>query len=142
MAKSSRFAVAVHVLTLLAHEEGKWLTSDYIAGSVNTNPVVIRRVLTLLSKAGFISTAEGAGGGTMLANSAGSITLADVSRAVEQGEFFSLPPNDPNPLCPVGRCVQTILGEHLVRFQELAERAMSKVTVADILADVKAGSRK
>jgi Rrf2 family protein len=138
MAKSSRFAVAVHVLTLLAYEQGKWLTSDYIAGSVNTNPVVIRRILALLSKAGFISTAEGAGGGTMLASPAGSITLADVCRAVEVGEFIVLPPNDPNPLCPVGRCVQKILGEHLDGFQKVIERAMSQVSVADILADVKA----
>jgi len=142
MAKSSRFAVAVHVLTLLAYEEGKWLTSDYIAGSVNTNPVVIRRVLALLSKAGFISTAEGAGGGTVLASSAGSITLADVFRAVELGEFFLLPPNDPNPLCPVGRCVQTILREHLDGFQEVIERAMSQVTVADILADARARRKR
>jgi Iron-dependent Transcriptional regulator len=49
--KSSRFSVAVHILTLLAHEQGRALTSEYIAGSVNTNPVVIRRMLGLLSKA-------------------------------------------------------------------------------------------
>jgi Rrf2 family protein len=142
MSKSSRFAVAVHVLTLLAHEEERALTSDYIAGSVNTNPVVIRRVLGLLLRAGFITTTEGAGGGTMLARAAGRITLADVFCAVEQGEFFVLPPNDPNPLCPVGRCVQTVLGKYLEGFQEAVERAMSKVTVADILSDVKVGGNR
>lgn len=142
MAKSSRFAVAVHVLTLLAHEEGKALTSDYIAGSVNTNPVVIRRVLSLLAKAGLVSTAEGAGGGTVLGKAAGKINLADVFQAVEQGEFFVLPPNDPNPLCPVGRCVQTVLGDYLDEFKEVVEKAMSKVTVADILEGVKTGSKR
>jgi len=141
MAKSSRFAVAVHVLTLLAHEKGKALTSDYIAGSVNTNPVVIRRVLSLLAKAGLVSTAEGAGGGTVLGKAAGRINLADVLQAVEQGEYFVLPPNDPNPLCPVGRCVQTVLGNYLDEFKEVVEKAMSKVTVADILEDVKAGRK-
>jgi Rrf2 family protein len=142
MTNSSRFTVAVHVLTLLAHEDGKALTSDYIAGSVNTNPVVIRRVLGLLSKAGLISTTEGARGGTVLAKPAKRISLADVLRAVEQGELFALPPNEPNPLCPVGRCVQTILGEHLERLQGLLERAMKRVSVAEILEEVKSGSRR
>ena len=142
MTNSSRFTVAVHVLTLLAYEEGRALTSDYIAGSVNTNPVVIRRVLGLLSKAGLISTTEGAGGGTVLAKPAKRISLADVLHAVEQGELFALPPNDPNPLCPVGRCVQTILGEHLERLQGLLERAMKRVSVAEILEEVKSGSRR
>jgi Rrf2 family protein len=142
MVKSSRFVVAVHVVTLLAHEEGKALTSDYIAGSVNTNPVVIRRILTQLSKAGLISTTEGAGGGTVLARAPRKITLAEVFEAVEQGEFFVLPPNDPNPLCPVGRCVQTILGEYLDGFKEVMEKAMSRVSVADILVDVKAGNKR
>lgn len=142
MAKSSRFVVAVHVVTLLAHEEGKALTSDYVAGSVNTNPVVIRRILCQLSNAGLISTTEGAGGGTVLAREPGKITLAEVFEAVEQGEFFVLPPNDPNPLCPVGRCVQTILGEYLDGFRKVMEKAMSRVSVADLLVDVKAGSKR
>ncbi len=142
MTNSSRFTVAVHVLTLLAYEEGRALTSDYIAGSVNTNPVVIRRVLGLLSKAGLISTTEGAGGGTVLAKPAKRISLADVLHAVEQGELFAPPPNDPNPLCPVGRCVQTILGEHLERLQGLLERAMKRVCVAELLEEVKSGSRR
>jgi Rrf2 family protein len=142
MAKSSRFVVAVHVVTLLAHEEGKALTSDYIAGSVNTNPVVIRRILIQLSKAGLISTTEGAGGGTVLARAPGRITLAEIFEAVEQGEFFVLPLNDPNPLCPVGRCVQTILGEYLDGFKEVMVKAMSRVSVADIVVDVKAGNKR
>ena len=136
MPSSSRFTVAVHVLTLLAHEEGRALTSDYIAGSVNTNPVVIRRVLGLLAKAGLVSTAEGAGGGTTLAKPAEKITLADIFAAVEQGDFFVLPRNEPNPLCPVGRSVQTVLGDHLSRFQDALERDMRRVTIADMLAEV------
>ena len=143
MAKSSsRFVVAVHVLTLLAHEEGRSLTSDYIAGSVNTNPVVIRRVLRLLAKADLVCSAEGAGGGTTLARLAEEITLADVFQAVEQGDLFGVPRKDPNPLCPVGRCVQTILGGHLARFQKAIEQEMKEVTVTDILAEVRSAGRR
>jgi Rrf2 family protein len=143
MAKSSsRFVVAVHVLVLLAHEGGRALTSDYIAGSVNTNPVVIRRVLRILAKAGLVHSVEGAGGGTMLARRAGEITLTDIWRAVEHGALFGIPRKDPNPLCPVGRCVQTILGGHLGRFQKVIEQEMKEITVADILADVRSAAKR
>jgi Rrf2 family protein len=138
-ASSSRFTVAVHVLTLLASDEGRALTSDFIAGSVNTNPVVIRRVLGLLNKACLVASTEGAGGGTRLARPAGRITMADVSKAVEpDGELFGSPRNDPNPLCPVGRSVQGVVREHGVRFAKAVELQMKAVTIADVLADVRA----
>jgi len=142
MAKSSsRLVVAVHVLTLLAHEEGRALTSDYIAGSVNTNPVVIRRVLGLLAKAGLVRSVEGAGGGTTLARRVDEITLAEVFQAVERGELFGVPRKDPNPMCPVGRCVQTIVGGHLARVEEAIERNMEEISIADILTEVRAAGR-
>lgn len=140
MAESSRFTVAVHVLALLAYEQGKALTSDYIAGSVNTNPVVIRRALALLKKAGLVCSTEGAGGGTTLARSAERITMADVFKAVEpNGDFFGSPRADPNPLCPVGRSVQGIVRQHGVKFERTVEREMKQVTLADVLRDVRAG---
>jgi len=142
MARSSRFTVAVHVLTLLASEEGRALTSDYIAGSVNTNPVVIRRVLSVLSSAGLVRTTEGVGGGTVLARAAGEITLAEVYRAVEQGDMFAFPPSDPNPLCPVGRRVQAVLEKYLDEFQTVLEQAMARVTIAQMLTGVQAAGRK
>lgn len=139
MAESTRFPVAVHVLTLLAHERGKALTSDYIAGSVNTNPVVIRRMLGLLKKAGLVSSTEGAGGGTTLTRPAGRITLADVFKAVEpDGELFGSPRSDPNPLCPVGRSVQGVVRQHGVRFGQAVQRQMKQITIADVLCDVRA----
>ena len=131
--------MAVHVLTLLAHEDGRAVTSDYIAGSVNTNPVVIRRMLGLLSKAGLVSSTEGAGGGTTLSRPANRITMADVFRAVEpNSELFGSPRTDPNPLCPVGRSVQGIVRQHGAGFGQVVERQMKQVTIADVLADVRA----
>ena len=142
MASSSRFIVAVHVLSLLAHE-GRALTSDYIAGSVNTNPVVIRRILSQLSNARLVTSMEGAGGGTTLARPAADITLADVYRAVEgEVELFATPRVDPNPLCPVGRYVQTVLKEHVERFETALEDEMDRVTVAEVLAKVRSSKRR
>jgi DNA-binding IscR family transcriptional regulator len=85
-----------------------------------------------------VTSTEGAGGGTVLARPPGRITLADVFKAVEQEELFSMPRKDPNPLCPVGRSVQGVVGEHSARFEKAVQREMKRVSIADILADVRA----
>ena len=86
---NSRFAVATHILTLLYSMGNDPLTSEFIAGSVNTNPVVIRRLLSVLNKAGLTTGRLGAGGGATLARPATAITLLDVHRAVGAGEISS-----------------------------------------------------
>jgi len=136
MARSGQFAVAVHVLCLLSEDPDKPVTSDWIAGSVNTNPVVIRRALGVLRKAGLVASTEGAGGGTTLARPAAKITLADVHAAVEAGPLFGSTRNHPNPACPVGRKVQVVLGQYLTRFESALEREMRKVTIADVTAGI------
>jgi Rrf2 family protein len=138
MARSGRFIVAVHILSLLA-AENRALSSELIAGSVNTNAVSIRRVLGLLTKAGLVRSTEGAGGGTTLARSPGKITLAEIFKAVEdQGEIFGSPRSQPNPRCAVGRCVQTITKQQYIRtFERSMQREMKRQTLADVLADVR-----
>lgn len=90
MAQNTRFAMSVHALCLLA-EGDKTRTSQDIADSLKTNPVVIRRVLASLQSAGIISSSKGPNGGSRLARSAKQITLADVYRATESGSLFHLP---------------------------------------------------
>ena len=53
----SRFTIAVHILTLIAQNKGNEtkLTSDFMAGSVGVNPVIIRKTLSQLKKADLIS---------------------------------------------------------------------------------------
>jgi len=142
MPANGQFMIAVHVLSLLAHEDGKPVTSDYIAGSVNTNPVVIRRTLGVLRKGKLVQTTEGAGGGTTLARAASNITLDDVHSAVETGPLFGSTRNDPNPACPVGKNVQAVLRHHLTRVETVLEREMRQVTIADIVAGIRQKARK
>ena len=137
MPENARFRVAVHILTLLAHEDGRALTSDYIAGSVNSNPVVIRRVLRLLSKARLVTSTEGAKGGTTLARRPSEISLGDVYGAVETGELFGRTHNEPNPRCPVGRSVQKVLSGHIDRVQTTLQKQMTQTTVSDVLSGVR-----
>src|SRR3954466_5250611 len=106
---NTRFAVAIHILTMLEQSRGEPVTSEYLAGSVNTNPSLIRRLLTQLARAGLTTSQMGTGGGALLARSAQDITLLDVYRAIDETQgVLPLHPS-PNPRCPVGRNIQTVL---------------------------------
>ncbi len=125
---SVRFAVAVHVLVLLALSD-QARNSAVLAGSVGTNPVVIRRLLGLLQRAGLVHGRTGPGGGFRLARPAASITLADVFRAVEGGGAAPAR-HRPNAACPVGGAVPAVLQ----RIGERAERAFLASLAGETLA--------
>ena len=106
MRTSCRFAMAVHVLAVLAYKEGDRVTSAMLAASVNTNPVIIRRLLLSLQRARLVETRKGAGSGSRLSRSPGRINLAEVYRAVEAIEPFASPARKANTACPVGHCIR------------------------------------
>jgi len=136
MAISSRFIVGVHILTLLAQSQGKPVTSEWIAGSANTNPAVVRKLLVMLAKAGLTTSQLGAGGGALLARPAADITLLDVYRAVDGSELFALHHEQPNPACPVGRNIQSALLETLTRAERALESELASQTIATVLESV------
>src|ERR1043165_3687831 len=109
MRTSCRFAMAVHVLTVLAYKDGDRVTSALLAASVNTNPVIIRRLLLALQRAKLIDTTKGAGAGSRLNRSPGRINLGEIYRAVEDTEPFASPSRKPNIGCPVGHCIRDTL---------------------------------
>src|SRR5271169_2324333 len=88
---SSKLSVGIHILTIFALKPGEPLTSEFISCSVNTNPVVIRRLLGTLREAGLVESRTGVGGGWSLLREPEQITLLDILRAVEpQNEIFAL----------------------------------------------------
>ncbi|OAJ59482.1 Rrf2 family transcriptional regulator, partial [Paraburkholderia ginsengiterrae] len=105
---SSRFAAAVHVLALLSLQESVPLSSEMIAGSVNTNPALVRRLLGMMAKAGLTVPQLGAGGGALLARAPEQITLLEVYRAVDDAQLFAMHREEPNPACMVGRHIQGV----------------------------------
>ena len=105
---NSRFAVAMHTLSLLALQDGEPVSSELIASSVSTNPVVIRRLIGMLSAVGLVSVQSGRGGGAMLARDAAEISLLDVYQAVEEQPVMRVH-EGANPDCPVGRTVCSVL---------------------------------
>lgn len=134
---SSRFTVAVHVLVCIElFKDTHKVTSEFLASSVNANPVVIRRLLQQLKAAGIVRVARGTGGADT-ARPPAQITLLDVYNAVEcvsGGELFHFHEN-PNPLCPVGKNIHTILDVRLEKIQKAMELEMESITIQEILAD-------
>ena len=111
MRTSCRFAMAVHVLAVLAYKEGDRVTSAFLAGSINTNPVIVRRLLLALQRAKLVETGKGAGSGSRLSRSPGRINMAQIYRAVEAAEPFAAPSRKPNAACPVGHCIRETLDQ-------------------------------
>jgi Rrf2 family protein len=133
---STRFTVSLHILTLLASTPGEALTSEYIAGSVNTNPVVVRRLLGMLRKVGIVSSQPGNGGGWELAKNPSELTLRDVRRAVNEGSPFSMHNQPPNPKCPVGKNIQQALGPVYDRAERVMEDELSHTNIQSLLQSV------
>ncbi len=141
MPSNSRFAIAVHILTLMAHVGDEPLKSDEVACSVNTNPVVIRRILCALSKAGLVVSQTGAAGGTRLARKASKITLLEVYRAVDAGNIFAMHPQPPNAQCPVGMKIEGSLDQILSEVEQGVERVLENITIEKVLKSIEPGAR-
>ena len=136
MAKNCRFAVAVHVAVLLAMAGEKSATSEWLAGSVNTNPVVVRRILSALAKAGLVQSSRGIKGGSVLSKAPRMISLLEINRAVDEEEPPSLHHQQPNQACPVGRGIQPVLTQVLGQASQASDAVLAGITLADVVKSV------
>ena len=134
---TSRFTVAVHTLLVIYNFSATTkVTSDFIAASVQVNPVVIRRTLLSLKAAGMVDVKAGSGGASIVKD-LGDITLYDVYKAVDSmdGDMFHFHEN-PNLACPVGRNIHAVLDAHLADAQAAMENELKKVTLLDLTKDL------
>ncbi|MCH1643084.1 Rrf2 family transcriptional regulator [Paenibacillus timonensis] len=139
MTISSRFSVAIHILSLLEINKDGISTSEYISGSVNTNPVVIRRIMGMLNKAGLVEVRTGVAG-AKLSRQLDQITLLDVYRAVhvvEEDGLFAVH-DHPNPDCPVGKNIQSAIEPIFSSAQKAMENTLAAVTLQDVVDDISA----
>ena len=131
---SSRFTIALHIFACVdTFKDDYKVTSDFLAASINTNPVIVRKILSQLKNAGLINVARGTGGITFTRPPA-DITFLDVYEAiepVENGDLFHFH-DAPNPACPVGRNIHGLLDGKLLAIQSAMETEMKKYTIADI----------
>ncbi|HEY1487647.1 MAG TPA: Rrf2 family transcriptional regulator [Micromonosporaceae bacterium] len=136
MSANSRLTIAVHTLAwmALARERGhELMTSDQVAASVNTNPVIIRRSLGDLHRAGLVEVRRGAGAGWRLAREPSGITLLDVYDAVEHEPLFAMHRTEPNLECPVGYGIRPVLGDLYGGIDATLRDELARTSIADVL---------
>ena len=134
---SSRFTMAIHMFACIDTFKEMKMTSDFMAGSIGTNPVIIRKHLQQLKAAGLIEVARGTGGVTVT-RPLDQITFLDIYKAVEcapEEQLFHFHEN-PNPACPVGRNIHRVLDDKLLQVQKAMEEKLAGITLADVKKDV------
>lgn len=139
---ATRFAVAIHVLLLLASGEMDGpATSLRLARSVNTNPVVVRRITGLLARAGLVRVRRGPGGAE-LARPARDISLGDVWQAVNPGGCRPLLPvhPDPNTACMVGHSIHAVLGDAFAAAEAAMHASLCRTTLDSLVQEVLAAA--
>lgn len=136
---SSRFTIAIHVFACMeTFGKDYKITSDFLASSIDVNPVIIRKILSQLKNAGLIQVARGTGGATA-ARPIEEITFYDVYLAVDLldgGELFHFH-DHPNPDCPVGKNIHGVLDDKLWSIQVAMENKMKQYTIADVVDDMR-----
>ncbi|MBI1779145.1 MAG: Rrf2 family transcriptional regulator [Proteobacteria bacterium] len=135
MSSNCRFAMATHIMAILALKADGPTTSEFMAGSINTNPVVVRRLIAALGRAGLVHAQRGAAGGVTLAKQPDRIRLWDIHEAVEANDSFAVHQH-PNDACPVGRKIQRVLAQVRSRTEQALKAELSHITVADIVGEI------
>ncbi len=134
---SSRFTIATHIMLCIAMFENECkITSNFLSNSINVNPVVVRNILGTLSRAGVVEIKQGIGG-AFLKKPAEEITLLEIFKAVEKEEPLFHFHENPNPDCPVGRTIHSVLDGRIEAVQSAMENEMKNVTLFQLLEDTK-----
>ena len=136
----SRFTIGVHIITAIDYfKEEDRVSSEFLAGSIGVNPVIVRTIISQLREAGIVRTQRGYSGAE-LKKPLDEISLYDIYRAVgsvdaEEGLFHFH--EHPNPDCPVGRNIHRVLDGRLLEVQRAMEEKLKATTLADIVEDTK-----
>lgn len=141
MRANTQFAIAIHILTLLALSDEPLVTSAQMASSVNTNPAFLRRILGDLSRAGMVESQSGVSGGWRLRRAPDDISLREIFRAVDEGHLLAMH-HDPNPNCPVGAVIQTTLETYFGEAETAFERILAGRTLAQVVETAQATSAR
>jgi Rrf2 family protein len=137
--ESCRFAFAIHVMAVLALRRDQLCPSTLLAKTVNTNPVVIRRLLLDLQAAGLVKTERGPAGGAHLARSPVRIRIGDIYKAVEEPALFAAHRRQPSQACPVGCRIEPVLAELFQRGSKALEREFESITLDSVVRKIRRG---
>ncbi len=135
---SSKFTIAVHLLAVIDYlGDNEKVTSNILAKSIGSNPVIVRNIMGNLKESGIIDISQGKSG-VLLTRKTNEITFYDVYKAVESVKeegLFHFHEN-PNPECPIGSNIHKAMDIKLETIQQSMEEEMKKITIADVLSDI------
>lgn len=134
---SNRFAIAIHMFACIdTYQHEVKVTSTFLAGSINVNPVMIRQILSKLKSAGLLSSHQGSSGIT-IAKDPYEVRLWDIFQALDMMDDHHLFGFHENPStdCVVGRNIHLILDDYLMSVQKAMEDKLRQIKLSDLLAD-------
>jgi len=134
MRRDSRLSDVLHVLLHMAELDGP-VTSDTMAKVLQTNPVVVRRIMAGLRDAGFVRSEKGHGGGWAIVRDLASITLRDIYFALGEPTLFAMANRTQAPDCLVEQAVNAALDSAFDDAQALLLNRFGAVTLAELSAD-------
>lgn len=132
---NTRYATVIHILVLLAKSPGEWLSSEWMAASINVNPVVVRRELAHLVKRGWVTSRKGKEGGIRLAVSPAEVKLGEVYLLIRNSDVLGKRNLHPNPECPVGRKINQVLEGLSADTDEVVVTALNRQSLADLITE-------
>jgi len=132
---SGKFAITLHILTLLAKSPDEFLSSEYLAGSMNINAVLVRKEIANLKKHNMVESREGKYGGTKLLKPAHEITLKDVFCMTFDSVNLGYSKNNPNPKCPVGKNINQNLDILYKDINQNISGQLEKISLLDFTKD-------
>lgn len=128
---SGKFAITIHILTLLTKFPNDFLSSEFIAGSMNLNPVLVRKEIANLKAHHIVESKEGKNGGTKLSKTAANITLKEIFEMTFDNINLGYAKNQPNPDCPVGKKINQNLAELYTKMNQKISLQLNDITLED-----------
>jgi Rrf2 family protein len=130
---NTRFATALHIMTILGKEPNEWLTSDWLAGSINVNPVMVRKEISVLREVGLVECRKGKEGGCRLTKNSEEITIAEIYLAVKNSEVLGKKNQNPNPKCEIGKKINQNLDYLFQETEEIVVSFLEKKTLKSFM---------
>src|ERR1700683_250800 len=138
-ATNVQFTVAAHIMAALGFLHGKEISSATLADSVNADPTFVRKSISKLSKAGLIATTRGKNGGSTLTGSPKRITLLELYRASAAPPTFAIHSYPVEKRCPISRNIKGCMSSVLKRAQNSFEDTLDRITLADVVGEIRRG---
>ena len=133
---NQQFTFAVHILSVLAFSGGI-VDSRTVAASVNTNPVVVRRLLLALRRSGLVDTCTGKRGGAKLLKGPERISLLDIYDAIELRPIIAVNERKVLRKCPVSCSMKQIMQRVSTGAEEAMRSHLRNITLQQLLRNIR-----